>query len=327
MSIVEQAARRLEELKRSGIEVPQRSAPAEKDKPAARIGLPAAAALHAVEALKARPTAASEPAQPAGRVAQPADSVPQPAEGAVRSRQVELDLGRLSVMGYLTPSATRSRIADDFRVIKRPLLANTQSQPPQSIKDANLIMVTSALPGEGKTFVAVNLAVSMAMELDRTVLLVDADVARPSVLSRLGLPPAPGFLDVLADSSMQLSDVMLRTNISKLGILPSGVPRHQATEILASEAMNRLLADLASRYPDRIVIFDAPPLLPSTESRVLATRMGQVILVVEAKRTPQTAVLQALATVESSPVVMTLLNKAGRSDGGFYYGYYGPGEK
>lgn len=301
--------------------MPQRSVPADpQDKSTAKLGLPAAVALHAVEALKARPAPANELAEPASR-----DE--QPAAGAARSRHVELDLGRLRAMGYLTPSATRSQIADDFGVIKRPLLANTQSQPPQAVKDGNLIMVTSALPGEGKTFVAVNLAISLSMELERNVLLVDADVARPSVLSRLGLPPSPGFLDVLADSSVKLPDVLLRTNIDKLTLLPAGAPRLQATEILASEGMSRLLADIASRYADRIVVFDTPPLLPSTESRVLATFMGQVIMVVEAKRTPQRAVIQALATVESNPVVMTLLNKAARSEVGFYYGYYGPGEK
>lgn len=321
MSIVEQAARRLEELRRSGIEVPQRPAPADpQEKSTTKLGLPASVALQVEEALKSR-------LAPANELAEPASLDEPPAVGAARSRYVEVDLGRLRVMGYLTPSATRSQIADDFRVIKRPLLANIPSQPPRALKDGNLLMVTSALPGEGKTFVAVNLAISLSMELDRTVLLVDADVARPSVLSRLGLPPSPGFLDVLADSSVKLPDVLLRTSIDKLTVLPAGAPRLQATEILASEGMSRLLADIASRYADRIVVFDTPPLLPSTESRVLATFMGQVIMVVEAKRTPQRAVAQGLATVESNPVVMTLLNKAARSEVGFYYGDYGPGEK
>lgn len=317
MSIVEQAARRLEELRRSGIEVPQRPAPeAGRDKPSAVHGLPAVAALHAVEARKAAQEKSQEDRE-----------VTAAAGGSARSRHVEIDLARLSAMGYLTPSTTRIQVADDFRVIKRPLLANTQVEPAAGAHDARLIMVTSALPGEGKTFVAVNLAISMAMELDRTVLLVDADVSRPSVLSRLGLGPSPGFLDVLNDPSTALSDVLLRTNIAKLTLLPSGSPRSQATEILASESMSRLLSDIAARYPDRIIIFDAPPLLPSTESRVLAARVGQVIVVVEARRTPQKAVTQALATVESCPVVMTLLNKAARSEVGIYYGYYGPGEK
>jgi len=172
----------------------------------------------------------------------------------------------------------------------------------------------------------VNLAISIAAELDKTVLLVDADVSRPSVLSRLGLAPARGLLDVLADPSVQLSDVLLRTNIDGLTILPAGAPRGQATELLASEGMTRLVDELAARYADRVLIFDAPPLLPSTESRVLASHMGQVVVVVEAERTAQKSVMQAMATLESCPVVMPLLNKASRSEVGFYYGYYGPVE-
>lgn len=321
MSIIEQAARRLEELRRGGIEVPVRTppvngqgvAPAEADLPAR-----AARQLERVHAPTA-PAAHDKPARDA-------DDSSDGATGASRSKLVEIDLGRLAAMGYLTPKATRSQLGDDFRVIKRPLLLNAQGKSAQPVDNANVIMITSALPGEGKTFVAINLAISMAMELDLTVLLVDADVSRPSVLSRLGLAPARGFLDVLGDASADLSEVLLRTNIDKLTILPSGVPRPQATEILASDSMSRLLADVAARYPDRIVIFDAPPLLPSTESRVLATRMGQVILVVEAMRTPQKAVMQALSTIESCPMVMPLLNKVSRSEVGSYYGYYGPGE-
>lgn len=319
MSIVEQAARRLEELRRSGIALPQRPGPPEgREAPPPERGLPAAAALHAVQARKDK--AETSPAS-----SRPVVDDSTPPQVAIRSRLVEIDLARLRAMGYLTPGATRNQIADDFRVIKRPLLAKTQGESAQGVNNANLIMVTSAMPGEGKTFVAVNLAISIAMELDRTVLLVDADVSRPSVLSRLGLSPSTGLLDVLSDASTVLSDVLLRTNIDKLTLLPSGAGRVEATEILASEGMSRLLSDIATRYPDRIVIFDAPPLLPSTESRVLATRVGQVIVVVEAKHTPQRTVVQALATVESCPVVMTLLNKAARSEVGFYYGYYGPG--
>ena len=321
MSIVEQASRRLEELRRGGIEVPVRTPPANgQDVARAETDLPVRAArqLERVHAPAVAP-ARDKPARKA-------DDTSDGATGASRSKLVEIDLGRLAAMGYLTPKAARSQLGDDFRVIKRPLLLNAQGKSAQPVDNANVIMVTSALPGEGKTFVAINLAMSMAMELDRTVLLVDTDVSRPSVLSRLGLAPARGFLDVLGDASTDLSEVLLRTNIDKLTILPSGVPRPQATEILASDSMSRLLADVAARYPDRIVIFDSPPLLPSTESRVLATRMGQVILVVEAMRTPQKAVTQALSTVESCPMVMPLLNKVSRSEVGSYYGYYGPGE-
>jgi receptor protein-tyrosine kinase len=163
----------------------------------------------------------------------------------------------------------------------------------------------------------------MAMELDSTVLLVDADVSRPSVLERLGLPPSGGLLDVLTDPALTLADVLLRTNVERLSLLPAGSPKPQATELLASEAMNRLLDEMAARYSDRVLVFDAPPLLPSTESRVLATHMGQIVVVVEAERTPQARVTQALAAIESCPVVHTILNKVPHSKLAAYYGYYG----
>ena len=129
-----------------------------------------------------------------------------------------------------------------------------------ALNHGNLIMVTSALVGEGKSFTSVNLAMSIAMELDNTVMLVDADVARPSVLRMLGLPPGPGLLDLL-EGKTDMPSVLLKTNIDKLTILPSGTPHPQATELLASDAMRVLLDDMASRYPDRIIVFDSPPLL------------------------------------------------------------------
>lgn len=128
-----------------------------------------------------------------------------------------------------------------------------------AIQNGNLIMITSALPGEGKTFTAINLAISIAMELDNTVMLVDADVSRPSVLNMLGLQPAPGLLDVVVKNSVDISGVLLRTNIEKLSILPSGTAQARATELLASDAMIRLLDDMSGRYSDRIIIFDSPP--------------------------------------------------------------------
>jgi len=191
-----------------------------------------------------------------------------------------------------------------------------------------MIMVTSALAGEGKTFTAVNLAMSLATELDNTVLLVDADVANPTLPTVLEFGSSKGLLDVLTDRAIGLPEVLLRTNVPKLSILPAGTPHRRATELLASEAMERLIAEIANRYADRIVVFDAPPLLPTTESRVLATHMGQIVVVVEAGRTTHGALKQALATIESCPIVMTMLNKATRSEVGSYYGYrgYGYGE-
>jgi exopolysaccharide/PEP-CTERM locus tyrosine autokinase len=190
------------------------------------------------------------------------------------------------------------------------------------IANGNLIMVTSALAGEGKSFTSINLALSIATELNNTVMLVDADVAHPSVLQMLGLPASPGLLDMLLDESKDLSGMLLKTNIDKLSILPSGIPHSRATELLASDAMTRLLADMASRYSDRIIIFDSPPLLLTTESRVLASHMGQIVMVVQAGKTLQADVQHALTTIESCPVKLMVLNQAQTiAKGGYGYGY------
>jgi len=241
-----------------------------------------------------------------------------------------MDLAMLAAAGLVTPDAPRSHLADQYRVLKRPLIANAMGKGAAQLKHSNLIMVTSALPGEGKSFTAINLAMSMAAELDHTVMLVDADVARPSVLRMLGLRPAPGrpapgLLDLL-ERKAEVADVLLRTNVDKLTLLPSGTPHPKATEMLASEAMTKLLDDMATRYPDRIILFDSPPLLLTTESRVLATHMGQVVMVVHAGRTLQASVQEALSTIEACPVKLMVLNKArGEGAGGYGYGGYGYG--
>jgi protein-tyrosine kinase len=183
-------------------------------------------------------------------------------------------------------------------------------------------MVTSSMPGEGKSFCSINLAMSMAMEMNRTVLLVDADVARPSLPATLGIPESPGLLDVLDGKSVKLSQVLTRTNVEKLTYLSSGRRDPRATEMLASEAMSALLAELRTRYPDRIFIFDSPPLLVTTEARVLANHMGQIVFVVDAERTLRNDVKRALATIEACPVKLLVLNKARTSGQGAYgYGY------
>ena len=205
-------------------------------------------------------------------------------------------------------------------MVKRPLLTNARGNSAAPVLHANRIMVTSSLPHEGKTFVSINLALSIAMERDTTVLLIDADATRPAVLERLGLPPSKGLLDALSEVDLDIQTLLLRTNVERLSILPAGTLQAQATELLASKRMSVLVDKLASRFPNRILVFDAPPLLGSTESRVLAALMGQVVVVIEADRTPQRSVIDALATLESCPVVMTLLNKASTSEAGSYYG-------
>ena len=243
------------------------------------------------------------------------------------SKKINIDLAALAAAGYVTPNSPRTTATDQFRVIKRPLLENATGKGASAILNGNLIMVTSSLPGEGKSFAAINLAMSLAMELNHTVLLVDADVARPSIMKKLGLQSAPGLLDLLLDEKIELSDVLLKTNAPKLTILPTGVPHPRATELLASEAMTSLLKDLARRYSDRIIIFDSPPLLLTTEARVLASHMGQIVMIVQAEKTLQSQVQHALSTIENCPVKLIVLNQARtRGLGAYGYGYgYGYG--
>ena len=183
-------------------------------------------------------------------------------------------------------------------------------------------MVTSAMPGEGKTFIAANLAISIAMEYDHSVLLVDGDVAHPSLPKVLGLPQKAGLLDLLTHDDLHPDDVVLTTNLERLSFLPAGTRHRRATELLASERMSSLLQRLVSSDPDRIIIFDSPPLLATTEARILATYMGQVVMVVAADATSRHVVNQALTTIEQCEVVLMLLNKATGAEGSSYYGYY-----
>ncbi|MBP8270364.1 MAG: XrtA-associated tyrosine autokinase, partial [Sphaerotilus sp.] len=281
-------------------------------------------------AVSAAASAETSVVSTAAPVVRPASAVVPAARSAIvetlnsagrRSREVALDLARLEREGYLVPAQARSQLAEQMRIIKRPLLANARGESAQALSRPNLIQVVSAMPGEGKTFFAINLAMSIAMEVDLSVLLVDADVLRPSVLARCGIEPARGLMDVLQSPSIELHDVMLRTNVAKLSILPAGTANAQSTELLASGAMESLLDELASKFSDRIVVFDAPPLIPTTESRVLASRVGQVVMVVEAGKTTHAQVSQAYAAVEQCPIVLSVLNRA-RGKSGEAYGYY-----
>lgn len=240
------------------------------------------------------------------------------------SQVQSINLARLHRMGVVAPDAEKSQIAEEFRIIKRPLIANAFGQGTARVKNGNLIMVTSSLPGEGKSFCAINLAISMAMEMDRTVLLIDADVAKPRVPEYLGIHADKGLLDVLQDKDLKLSDVLIKTDIAKLTVLPAGRTYKRATELLASAAMTRLVEDIGNRYPDRIILFDSPPLLATSESSVLATHMGQIVMVVEAEKTSQEAIREALGHIQSCEVVGMLLNKTTPTPGAdYYYGYYG----
>ncbi|MDY0330338.1 MAG: XrtA-associated tyrosine autokinase [Thiomonas sp.] len=312
MSTIEQAVKRLEELRTAGMDVlwkPESAAEAAPAAPSPFLSAPPGAA-------SAQPqTAPAMPPETTRRAAKPQDM-------GTRSKQVEIDLNKLAALGYIVPHATRSLLVDEFRVIKRPLLGNITGAASSKIDRPNLIMVTSSLPGEGKTFVAANLAMSIAAELNHTVLLVDADPSRSSLLERLGIAPAQGLIDKLLNPELDLSDLILATNVPKLAVLPVGTPSAQATELFASATMDLLLEEMAHRYRDRVIILDAPPLLPSAEARALSLHAGQILFVVQAGRTHQGTVQQSLNVLQDHPMVFTLLNQSRGPKAGSPYGYY-----
>ena len=253
-----------------------------------------------------------------------------PAVGQVRGLRREsgshfdIDLDNLGEKGFLKPGDGRSELAHQMRRIKRPLLMNIQKNRSVSsdAPPANLIMITSSLPGEGKTFISVNLAISLAAELDIKTLLVDADVSKGGMTEELGITENRGLSDLLYEKQYSGEDAALNTNIDRLSVLPAGGHSDLIDELFASELMRTITRDLAEADPDRVVIFDAPPLLATTEAAVLARHMGQVVVVVEANKTPQDAVSRSIEQLEGCANVSLILNKTSQRESGAYgYGY------
>ena len=247
---------------------------------------------------------------------------PQALKKRETRRQSTIDFARLKEKGFALP-VDQTALAEELRLIKRPLLAAAFARGIQEVENSNLIMVTSANPNEGKTFIATNLALSMASEHDVHVLLIDADVANPSIPDVLGFEAEEGLVDVVTNPALDLADVMIRTNIENLVVLPSGRPRPGASELLASARMTRFINDIAKRYADRVIIFDSPPMLARSEAMVLAQHVGQVVFVVEAERTSRTAVNEALAMIgqKLGGVVLNKTPQIPLQEGFGYYDY------
>jgi protein-tyrosine kinase len=290
------------------------------DQPAAKVATPPARPA----AETPRPAPAAAPPTPFATPARPA--VHLPADDSARtSRRGVIDLGELRDLGYVVPDAPATATAEEFRIVKRQLLIDAMARGDNAIRNGNLILVCSAQPNEGKTFCATNLALSIASERDVTVLLVDADFAKPEILSTLGLEGGKGLIDVIADPSLDLADCLIRTNIENLSVLPAGRQHNLTTELLASERMGDMVEEIAKRYSDRLVIFDSPPALASSAASVLAMHVGQVMFVVEAETTRETELRDGLAMMNGCEHVRLLLNKVryagiGRRFG-TYYGY------
>jgi receptor protein-tyrosine kinase len=238
-------------------------------------------------------------------------------------KQITLDPARLDAAGIITPDSNRGALIEQFRVIKRPVLMKASTSSDGRVPNGNLVLVTSAVPGEGKTFTAVNLAMSIAMEVDHTVLLVDADSAKSDSSRLFGIEESEGLMDYLAQPERALSEFLINTGIPKLTVLPSGRSRANVTELLSSDHMRQVVDEFGERYADRIVIIDSPPLLAASGASVLAHLVGQTVFVVEAVRTPQSAVQEALDQLKSIRNVGLVLNKSRSNEGlAHQYGSY-----
>ncbi|NOY74033.1 MAG: protein tyrosine kinase [Gammaproteobacteria bacterium] len=238
----------------------------------------------------------------------------------VNSDLLHLNLSALSPSGVMLPSAL---IADEYRKIKRPLLANAFGNEASLVPDGHVIMVTSSLPNEGKSFTAIHLALSIAKERDCTVLLVDGDVTKSQVTKMTHLSGRDGLVELLSDEHLCSSDVIVKTDYTGLSILPSGHSQVHTAELLASNRMGALIKELSASDPNRIILFDAPPLLATPETQILSDHMGQVVFVVEMGVTPKAVVEQALSLLDNEEkAVGLILNKARKLSGDQdYYGY------
>lgn len=233
-------------------------------------------------------------------------------------------VAKLGFAEIVNTETERSMMGEEFRMLKRRLLANVRGEGEQYAERANLIMVTSALPGEGKTFTATNLALSLAMEQNTHVLLIDGDVVRASLTESMGLKDQSGLIDCLADPKIGLEEVITATDVPQLRVLPAGRSHHRSTELLAGAQMQAVAAELARRYNDLIVVIDAPPLLAASQASVISDLVGQVLVVVEHGRTPQAAVLEAVAQIKPGRIIGMLLNKSNWPSSSYSYGrYYG----
>jgi len=249
------------------------------------------------------------------------DSSQPPAPPA---RRIQIDREALCLAGYLPESSRERQFADHYRQIKRPLIAAAKVAPEPGEPSPRLVMMASALPGDGKTFTSINLALSLARERDVSVVLVDADLPKPHVSRIFGVDKEAGLLEALTDTNIDIESLLLPTDVGSLSILPAGKPHESATELLASARMSVLITRLLSRNPNRILLFDSPPLLVSTESRALAAMAGQIVLVVRSGATPRQAVVDALEQLGERKGVGLVLNQGRAGLGGYHdYGSYG----
>jgi len=239
------------------------------------------------------------------------------AEAEEPAKRIKVDTNALRDKGYFPQAGLERRFADHYRQIKRPLIEKAFADG----ADTRLIVVTSAMPGDGKTFNSLNLALSIARERDASVLLVDADLPRANISQVCGLENEPGLIDALVDETRDVESLVIGTDIRGFDVLPTGKFVENATELLASARMGQVTARLMAR-PRRIVLLDSPPLLGSSEAHALVRLNAQVVIIVRAGVTPRHAITESVALVERSKLQGIVLNEAPLKPGtAYYYGY------
>lgn len=273
----------------------------------------------------------AEVAEPEARAAVPVPRAPAPppvvASVRFAGERRAVNRQHLRDQGLIVPEASVTALLEEFRIVKRQLLFNAAQLAQQGMgMAAQRILVCSPHPGEGKSFTSVNLALAIAAEKDREVLLVDADFAKPSVLSMLGLPGGPGLMDALANPELDVTDCVIGTDVAGLWVLPAGSATNSDSEYLTSAGTRGLLDRLTQGAPNRIVIFDSPPALAASPAAELAKYVGQAVLVARADRTGQGALEDAISLLGGCPNIQLLLNAVHFSPSGRRFGsYYGYG--
>ncbi len=249
------------------------------------------------------------------------DDKPAPRDRRPAQAPLHIDLGRLQEVGMVPPESARERLENEYRYVKRPLLANINGRGAVQVESGRVILVTSAQQGDGKTYTAFNLARSFAQEPDWEVVLIDGDNIRPMLSRHLCCEDRPGLIDALGESSLTLDDVLVPTDIRHLSVIPSGQRDLLATEYLSSRRMGQLMAQLTADER-RIVLIDAPPLLGTSDALSLAETAGQILIVVRAGVTLRAAVVAAVQPLDKRKSINLLLNQVVKVHGDTYGGYY-----
>ncbi len=314
MSLVERALKKIQESRAQAPAAPVAPVLAGAPSPTIPLQVP-------------RPASATQPAPAVAHAAPRVAAVPA-AEPIRTARTVRIDREALRQDELLPPLSQERQLAGEYRQIKRPLIANALGRGVPKLVNGHRIMVASAMPGDGKTFTSINLAMSFAMEKDLSVVLVDADVAKAHLSRIFGIQSDMGLMDLLRDEHLDAESLIMPTDVPGLSLLPAGKGSEAATEMLASARMETIASQISARNPNRIVLFDSAPLLVTSEAMAMASVVGQIVMVVRAGVTPQSAVLDAIELLGEGKSIGLVLNQTDEQVRAGYYQYYGqkPGE-